>query len=208
VITLISGIILASGNSKRMGQNKLLMKYKEKYIIEYILDEVIKSDIDEIILVTKYDKIKEIANKCNNQTSTYEIIERKYYKKKNIKIVENLNSHKGQSESIKLGIENSNEINDYMFFVSDQPLLKSEIINKIILEFKNDRNFIVTPRGNPVIFPNKYKNKLLSLEGDVGGREIIKRVSNKKYVDVCEKYLFDIDNIEDYNKLIEGKTYE
>ena len=205
---MISGIILASGNSKRMGQNKLLMKYKEKYIIEYILDEVIKSDIDEIILVTKYDKIKEIANKCNNQTSTYEIIERKYYKKKNIKIVENLNSHKGQSESIKLGIENSNEINDYMFFVSDQPLLKSEIINKIILEFKNDRNFIVTPRGNPVIFPNKYKNKLLSLEGDVGGREIIKRVSNKKYVDVCEKYLFDIDNIEDYNKLIEGKTYE
>ena len=40
MINLISAIIMASGFSRRMGKNKLLMKYNDKFLIEYTLDTI------------------------------------------------------------------------------------------------------------------------------------------------------------------------
>lgn len=197
---MISAIVLASGNSKRMGENKLLMKYKGKSIISYSLEELIKSNVDEIVVITKYDEIKELVNSIKLKSKNYDINIR-------FKVVNNLFFYKGQSESIKLGILNCKENNNYMFLVGDQPLIKKKVINTLIDKFKENNDFIVIPRnkkknGNPVIFPNSYKKELLKLEGDIGGRVIIKKSTNKTYVDIEEKYLFDIDDINDYHKLI------
>ena len=59
MINLISAIIMASGFSRRMGKNKLLMKYNDKFLIEYTLDTISKFDFKEKIIVTQYEKIKE-----------------------------------------------------------------------------------------------------------------------------------------------------
>ena len=70
-------------------------------------------NVDEIIFVTKYDKI--IDN----------------LKNKDIKVVKNNNSEFGISQSIKLGVSNSSN-NIYMFIVCDQPYIKKETIDKFI----------------------------------------------------------------------------
>ena len=60
---MISSILLAAGQSKRMqGENKLLKKYKKKYLINHILNSLIKSKVNKIIVVLGYEnrKIKEI----------------------------------------------------------------------------------------------------------------------------------------------------
>ena len=49
---MISAILLAAGQSKRMGgDNKLTKKYNKKYLINHILDTLIKSKIEKIIVV-------------------------------------------------------------------------------------------------------------------------------------------------------------
>ena len=52
----------------------------------------------------------------------------------------------------------------------------------------------------------KYKEDILNLEGDKGGKSIIKSSDKIKYVDVCENTLFDIDNIDDFNNLLKRET--
>lgn len=190
---MITAIIMASGLSKRMGENKLLLKYKDKTIIEYVLDEVSKVDFKEVIVVSSYNEIKEIS------------------KKYNFKYIENKKNYIGQSESIKLGINNSKESLGYMFFVGDQPLIDSKYINKMIEVFNESKDFIIIPRykdkkGNPVIFPKSKRGELLRLKEDEKGKKVITNSCNIKYVDVSEYMLFDIDTKKDYIQL--GGIYE
>ena len=61
--------------------------------------------------------------------------------------------------------------------------------------------------GNPVIYPSLYKEEILRLEGDKGGKSIIKSSNKIKYVEVEENTLFDIDNKDDFNKLLMRKGH-
>ena len=191
-MNLITAIVMASGFSKRMGLNKLLMKYNDKFLIEYTLEKISQCDFVEKIIVTQYEEIEKLTN--------------------NFKVVINENAHKGQSESIKLGVKSSERCDGYMFFVADQPLINQKDIEKLIRVFRENKDFIVIPKykekhGNPVIYPSLYKEEILRLEGDKGGKSIIKSSNKIKYVEVEENTLFDIDNKDDFNKLLMRKGH-
>ena len=187
---MITAIVMASGFSKRMGLNKLLMKYNDKFLIEHTLEKISQCDFEEKIIVTQYEEIEKLTD--------------------NFKVVINENAHKGQSESIKLGVKSSEKCDGYMFFVADQPLINQKDIEKLIRVFRENKDFIVIPKykekhGNPVIYPSLYKEEILRLEGDKGGKSIIKSSNKIKYVEVEEDTLFDIDNKDDFNKLLMRK---
>lgn len=187
---MINAIILASGFSNRMGSNKLLMKLNGKKIVQYIMDKAKNISFNDIIVVTSYDEIVELALK------------------RDMKCVMNYNSKKGISESIKLGIMNSQLCEGYMFFTGDQPLISEKTILKLIHNFYENKDKIILPvydglRGSPVIFPWKYRDELLSLEGDTGGKVIIKNnLEDVLYVNIENNAeSFDIDTIEDYENI-------
>ena len=171
----------------------MLHKINKKPMYLHTLDKLIdlkkvNYNIDEIIFVTKYD---EIINNLKN---------------KDIKVIKNNNSEFGISQSIKLGISNSFN-NAYMFIVCDQPY-KKETINKFINEFIRSKKNLgcVSNDGillNPTIFTDKYKDKLLKLDGDKGGKKIIlKNIDDLFIFDVLEKReLIDID----YKSQLENK---
>ena len=185
----ITAIILASGSSKRMGKDKLTLTYKDKRIFEYVIDLVSKFPFDEKIIITNNN---EIIN---------------YAKIKGILNYKNPRHEIGKSESIKIGIENSKRENDYMFFVSDQPLLRIKTVKKILYHFSKNPELITYPmyeghRGSPVIFPNKYKMELLKLTEDMGGASIIDEVNSQGVlIDNCVENI-DIDNQEDYSRIL------
>lgn len=190
----ILAIILAAGFSKRMGENKLLLEYKGRTFVQTIIEKLLEINFNKIILVV----------------SNLEIY--KKYKNYNEKVfvIFNDKAEKGISESIKKAVayaKNNLEVDKYMFFVADQPLLKKETILKIIKE--SGSNKIIVPKNNntmynPVIFPNKYNSELLSLEGDKGGKQIIlKNLDDITFVDIEDSNEFqDVDVIEEYIKLI------
>ena len=76
---MVNAIIMASGLSKRMGENKLLLKYKEIPVVEHVIREVSKCKFNEVILVSQYDEVLKIGEK-------YEF-----------KLIKNNNSEIGQS---------------------------------------------------------------------------------------------------------------
>jgi len=192
---VMTGIILASGFSRRMGKEKLLLKVQGIPMVERVIMAARSSHLDELIFVYQRDEIRELA------------------KKHGIRAVYNQHADEGQSAAVKLGVKSSHPDTDgFMFFVGDQPYLDSSTINKLIALFRRDRRNIVVPlyndtRGNPVIFPATAKKYLLRLKGDSGGRRIIEEMSDSlklvkienstvgAYIDTKEEY----KNIQELN---------
>lgn len=177
-----------------MGGNKLLMNIGGELIIERVIREIKSSNVSKIILVGRDEKVIDIALK------------------EKIEVVKNNDAIRGQSESIRLGIEKSILEYDFMFFCGDQPFIDSESINNLIDTSIRNKDKIIIPRvknfvGSPVIFPNSFKEELELLTGDVGGREVIKKNNEKLlYVDVKNQlFLQDIDTNDDYMKYIAHK---
>jgi molybdenum cofactor cytidylyltransferase len=192
---MINAIIMASGNGKRMGANKLLLKYQGKALVEHIIDKVITCDFYSTVLVSQYEQVLSLGSE------------------RAMKLVHNHNPEKGQSESIKLGILNSPKADGYMFFTGDQPLMDVETIKLLMDSFNESSNLIIVPRysekrGNPVIFPKKFIAELLEIQGDSGGRSIInKHLEEVKFLEVKNEYLLnDIDTEEQYKQLLNMKV--
>ena len=180
----ISAIIMGSGKSERFNGNKLLSKIDGVSMIEIILKKLSSIPFKNIFVTYKD---KEVFDIC---------------KKYNVIPLENKNYFLGQSESIKLGVSKIKDEN-MMFFTGDMPFLKEETIIKLILEFDNE---IVIPMVNnkkfsPVIFPQRYKENLMKLFGDIGGKEIIKKEKKLKLIEFDnEKEFVDIDTREELKK--------
>lgn len=186
----VSAIVMASGHSKRMKRDKLLMKLNNKEIFKYIVDTISEIDFDRKILVARKDLILS------------------YGEEKGFTSVKNEKSFKGQSESIKLGVTNSGEVDGYMFFVADQPFIKCETIDKLLDTFEKNPSNIIIPfynniKGNPIIFPSFLKEELLNIEEDKGGSAVIKNnidIIKKVFIDTDYENI-DIDTKEAYEKI-------
>ncbi len=123
------------------------------------------------------------------------------------KIVINQQPWKGISSSIKLGINAAEASEAYLFTVCDQPKLTSRTFYRLIEAYQYGSGSIAAVRsmeafvnaqaaagGNPNIFSVRYRSDLLALEGDMGGKNIIrKHETETSYVDVPSEELFDID---------------
>ena len=186
----INLILLAAGNSRRFNGNKLLATYKDKPIYMHIVEKVIGLDFNKIICVTQYEEIKEALIDTN------------------VNIVMNHNSNLGISTSIKLGVNFDKEADGYMFMVCDQPFISKKTLKLLINNFINGEKGIVCVgcgdnKGNPVIFSKKYINELLLLEGNNGGKIILKgHLNGLKVVNIDNNIeLIDIDTQEELKKL-------
>jgi CTP:molybdopterin cytidylyltransferase MocA len=106
---------------------------------------------------------------------------------------ENLNTYRETEEGI-------------MFFVGDQPFLNEVTVRKLNDAYTEGKGSIIVPvygadRGNPVIFSSKWMKELMMLEGDVGGRVIIRQNSREVWeVPITDTEIGrDIDTKEEYN---------
>ena len=93
-------------------------------------------------------------------------------------IVMNRHPEWGISHSMQLGIEAAGAADAYMFCVCDQPGIRSSTIMKLIDAYASCDAGIVSlawkgRMSNPKIFSAKYRDELMSLSGDIGGRQII-----------------------------------
>jgi len=161
---MISAILLAAGESKRMGEPKQLMPFSRGTMVEQTVDNLLNSTVDEVIVVVGHraeEVIKTIVTKP-------------------VKLAVNPDYQQGMSTSIIAGLRLvDSRAQAVMLALGDQPLIDSQTINRLIDEFYNHNKGIAIPtyrgrRGHPVIFAIKYREKLLELKGDIGGRQIIK----------------------------------
>jgi len=190
---MISSILLAAGQSKRMsGENKLIKSVKGIPLIKCALNNILKSHVNEIIIVLGYQN--ETIEKLINKTSR-------------IKFVFNSNFESGMASSIIKGIKKLSKKTD-SFFISlgDMPSINYDTYNQLIKCNKNKKAIVPMfkgQQGNPVLFPKSFEEKLLSIQGDSGAKKILE--INKKevlYLEINDPGIIrDLDVPNDFNNL-------
>jgi molybdenum cofactor cytidylyltransferase len=194
---MIWAMILAAGESKRMGQPKLLLPFREKTIIETVVETVVSSKVDNTLVVLGSER-KKIENKLN---------------KFPVKIVFNPKFRQGMLSSVHCGFKTlPDETQAVMVVLGDQPTISKEIIVRIIDAYQKTGKGIVLPvykknRGHPVIIDMKYKGEVEALSSDIGLRGTV--YSHPE--DILEvavdtaAILQDIDDEGDYRRALNSK---
>lgn len=178
--------LLAAGDSRRFGSNKLMSSINGKPLYCWLagqLAQLPKHLFVRKILVTQYE---EIAADLGQQGYV---------------IVRNTQSTRGISHSIQLALENlPDEADAVCFAVCDQPWLEGATIEAFLRAWQTSKKGIGClsyrgQTGNPVVFSRKYFPELLSLTGDVGGKKVLKRHLEDVFFFEIEnkKELLDID---------------
>jgi len=191
---MISGIVLAAGLARRMGQQKLLLPLKDKPVLQWILESALASKLDEVICVVR--QLKEVS----------ELIPLKSEK---LRWTVNERAEEGLSTSIIAGLKALRPDGEaVLFLVGDQPMVKPELINSLIDLFRKSGARIVAPvfqgqTRNPVLFHRDLFPELLQLTGDKGGRGLIETYkSEAAFLEWRDESPFlDLDVWEDYEKL-------
>jgi len=176
-----------------MRVDKLLLEYNGKTFLEHSIHLLTDLPVYERIVVTT-----DIRRKQINHPHT-------------IKLCINQHPEHGQSTSIKLGVEAATGTH-YLFLVADQPLLIKDDILPLLNTADSNPEKIIFPiidsePNSPTIFPGSFKEDLIKLCGDNGGRVI--RDENKELWHTVNPdkpgNFSDIDSAENYARLSGGR---
>ena len=188
--TNIGCIIMASGEGRRFGGNKLMADFCGKPLIRHITDTA-QGVFENIVVVTRH---KDIELLCHNM---------------NVPVV--LHDMPYRSDTVKLGLEHfGKEFDGYIFCQGDQPLLNKNTLHHMINEFQKNKSKIIRLQYNsvpcsPVIFPQWAYESLLNLPDGKGGNVVVKNNLDKVLFVSAQNIseTVDIDTQEDLKNLTE-----
>jgi len=166
---MISAILLAAGQSKRMnGENKLTKEIKGIPLIKHSVRNILASSIGELIIVLGHQK---------------RIVEEIIGKNEKIKFVFNKDFESGMATSIKTGLNHLSEETEAFFIcLGDMPMVNKDIFN-LLIKSKNNKEIIVptykNKQGNPILFSKSMKKKIMTIEGDAGAKKILELNKDK-----------------------------
>lgn len=190
----VTAIVLAAGQSRRMGKdNKLLKKINGIPMIRHTVDIVQRCHMDEIIVVTGHEA-KAIEVALSGTSTSFK---------------HNELFDEGISSSLKAGISAVPLSSDAVLIcLGDMPLISSDDIHSLTAAFSPaDGRSICVPTykgkwGNPVLLGKQFFSEIQDLTGDIGARHLI-----SEYPDlVCEVemssdgVLSDFDNPESFKR--------
>jgi len=184
-----AGIILAAGMSTRFGGPKQLQKLKDRYLLDWVLDAALSSQLEGLILV------------LGHQFETICTALGVSLRHPSLKVVNNPHYREGLSTSLRTGLSYiQHDFSSVMFLLADQPLLNSDNIDLLLDRFHGSQKDICVPihqgrRGNPTLFSRNLYHKIEQLTGDVGARDIIRSNPDRVLlVEIESPFIFsDID---------------
>jgi len=172
----VTALVLAGGNSTRMGRNKALLKIDNKTLIEIVVEKL-QDLFDEIIVVT-------------NNPENYPMLKNVRFEKDCIDT-----PVKNSLVGIYTGLLKSS--NDYVFVVAcDMPLLNMDLIQHMLNELGNEDILVPFLEGHYEPLHAIYNKTCLSFIKDmldVGNYKIINLYDYVNTVKVNEKEIRIID---------------
>jgi molybdenum cofactor cytidylyltransferase len=161
----IHAVILAGGQSKRMGtENKLLVPINGKPMIVLTSEPIIASKVKSVTVITGYEDQK-IKEAMKNST---------------IRFAHNKNFQYGISSSVVTAVKSAPEdCSAILIGLGDMPNIMVSHINKLIDAYNPlEGRAICVPtwkgkRGNPVLWARRFFPEMLQLKGDFGAKELM-----------------------------------
>ena len=181
-----------------MGEPKQLLPFRNSTIIETIIDNMLESKLDEVIVVIGHESDK-VHGTIQN---------------KPVRVAFNANYQQGMLTSAQCGVQALPDCAEaFALMLVDQPFITADLINRVVDAYKDSNKGISLPsynyrRGHPAIFNRRYASDILALEAESGGiRSLFKtNADDIHYVIVdTNRVLRDIDYRRDYEEALQDE---
>jgi molybdenum cofactor cytidylyltransferase len=188
---MISGILLAAGESRRMGSPKALLRYQGQTFIERICTAFLTAGVDELIVVLGA-RADELRQALPSHPALRTVVNARYFQ--------------GQLSSLMSGIGAlSSESEAAVVNLVDHPLIAGETIKALITSFRAAPVPIIIAsyqgrRGHPVLFSSRVYGEILAAPLDQGAKVVVRKDPNRVHELPLDDpgILADIDTPEDY----------
>jgi molybdenum cofactor cytidylyltransferase len=191
--TTLSAVILAAGESRRMGRPKQLLPFGEGTILERVVDTLTAAGVGEVIVVLGHlaDRVRVVLGQ------------------RHVKIAVNDSYREGMLSSVQCGVRAIGGQQDAVLFaLGDQPHIESQVVREVMRAYRSGDAGIVIPRyggtkGHPIIINlPRYREAILHLPAHVGLNALMQQhADDVRYIDVTtEDIIRDIDVPEDYTR--------
>lgn len=177
----IGCVILAAGNARRFGENKLLALYRGRPLVQWVL-EAVPGFLEPVTVVTQYPAVEALAAERGFET------------------LRNDAPELGISRSVALSAAAlAGRCEGILFLAADQPRLSRESLEALAAAFAAHPTQIAAAaagerRGNPAIFPASLLPELTALRGDRGGMQLIRRYPQQvRWIPIPPEELADVD---------------
>lgn len=182
----VAGVVLAAGGSTRYGRPKLLEPWRGEPIIRHVVRAAVASGLAPLVVVLG-DQGDAVAEALRDLPG---------------KRLVNQDWAQGQSTSLRVGLRAVESLSEgAIFLLGDMPLVKPELIRKLVERHAATLAPIVLPwaedrRGNPVLFDRGTFASLHEITGDTGGRAVFEQFE-AEHVEWEAETFFDLDTQDD-----------
>lgn len=191
---MISAILLAAGESRRMGEFKQLLRLADKSFVEHCVDNLLASRIDEVIIVTGHREL-EVRRAVGDRP---------------VRFAHNADYRSGMASSIKCGVQALSEsTRACVLALVDQPQIGADVINLVIETYEKAAAIIVVPtyggrNGHPTLLDVSLKEEILTMDPERGLRQVVRaHFDQVARVEVSSRaVLDDCDLPEDYERIL------
>jgi len=193
----VGAVVLAAGESKRMGSPKQLIDICGDKAIRVVVRKALSVGFKEVVVVLGY---------------MHEIISRYLKDIGGIRVVVNPRYYEGMSTSLAEGVRSLRPgLDAFMVILCDQPFISIDTMKRIVEAYyeHGGEHLMVFPtymgsRGNPALISSRLSHEVLGLKGDVGARALLDRYRDRVlYVEVDDPgVVLDIDTREDLERAL------
>lgn len=187
-----SALVLAAGESSRMGRHKILLPYNGMTVIEHIVEQLTEAGVSEVIVVVGKDA-KSVRDALAETSAV---------------IAENVNYQEGMLSSVRVGIASLSEDSERAAVcLGDQPAIRDALVGALFEQAAAQPGKIIVPvyegrRGHPLLIPRRYWSSVLERYDDVGLRGLLEEqgASVLEWLVDDAWVLDDMDYPEDYSR--------
>lgn len=197
---MIAALVLAAGESRRMGRPKAFLPVRGTTFIERIVRTLEQTKVDGIVVV--------LGHEASRMAKRIEHLE--------VETVVNENYRLGQLSSLQAGIRalEGRDIDGILVHLVDHPFIDQALVNHMIDEFYRSHKLIVVPRyrnrrGHPVIFSKQLFAEFLSAPAEQGAKAVVHahREDSLEIETGQPGVLIDIDTPEEFRKHLEEEDW-
>jgi len=195
---MIAGLILAAGESSRMGTPKATLAYRGSTFLELIVQTLLAGGLERIVVVLGH-QAGEIQQRVKIEPAL---------------VVVNPDYRSGQTSSLQTGLRSllADDLEAVVLCLVDHPAIAAVTVRRISATFRQCGSPVVIPtyhgrRGHPVLIARELFEDLMRLTNDAGANSVVRKYRPvTEFVEVDDEgILIDVDDPEAYRRLICGR---
>jgi molybdenum cofactor cytidylyltransferase len=192
---MIAGVILAAGESSRMGTPKATLIWRGRTFLELIVQTLREGGLERIVVVLGH-QAEDIQRQVEIEPA---------------QVVINPDYRSGQTSSLQVGLRAlmADELEAVLLCLVDHPAVSGETVRRIVAAFRQGGAPVVIPtyharRGHPVLIGRQVLDELLALDCHAGADSVARKYRPQTQIVEVEDegVVIDVDDPDSYRRLM------